>query len=361
MKIRVDLGDRSYPVVVGDDAAALPAAVTDALGAPRPGALISDAGALAHHGDRVRSVLEGAGFTPLYGVSLAPGEPTKQLATVAQVCEQLARAGLERQSPVFVLGGGVVGDLGGFAAAVFLRGVPLIQLPTTLLAQVDSAIGGKTGVNLPAGKNLVGAFWQPRLVYADVSTLATLPPREIAAGLAEVVKYGVIADEQILALLEQQPVSPTLLRELVERSAAIKAGVVSRDEREGGERALLNFGHTIGHAIEAHTGYGQLLHGEAVALGMLAACRVSVAYGGDRALEPRLLGLLGKLGLPTDLGRYLRPDVLAGVLTDKKRVGGKVRFVVADRAGRARIELVEPARIAEILGVSRDLQGSKGY
>jgi 3-dehydroquinate synthase len=345
----VELGDRSYPIVVADDERELAAAVQHALGAPRAAAFVSDMTAHGLHGKRLSTALAQAGWGPLHEFLIPPGETSKTLATVERICQRLATAGLDRSSPVFACGGGVAGDLGGLVAAVFLRGVPLVQLPTTLLAQTDSAIGGKTGVNLDAGKNLVGAFWQPRLVYADVSTLATLPPREIAAGLAEVVKYGVIADAQILELLETKPVGGELLRELVARSAGIKARIVSRDERESGERALLNFGHTVGHAIEAATQYRTFLHGEAVALGMLAACRVSVKYGGDPALEGRLRALLERLGLPVDIDRWLAPAVLAHMATDKKRAASRVRFVVAERAGRARTELVELEELGRIL------------
>jgi 3-dehydroquinate synthase len=346
--LTVELGARAYSIVVARGVATLGAEVTRALGPAhgRRAALVADPTAARLHGAGVRAALIGAGFD-LVELPVEGGEPRKQLATVEHVCDQLTRAGLDRHSPLFVLGGGVVGDLGGFAAACFLRGVDYVHLPTTLLAQVDSSIGGKTGVNLAAGKNLVGAFWQPRLVYADVATLATLPPRELAAGLAEVVKYGVIADETILTRLETRwpapgnPIDENLLQELVADSAAIKAGVVTRDEREGGERALLNFGHTVGHAIEAATGYTALLHGEAVALGMLAACRVSVRYGGDPVLEGRLRKLLARLSLPTDIDNYLTDVVLDHLATDKKRAGTHIRFVVAERAGKAHTELIE--------------------
>jgi len=347
--IRVELGARSYPIVVASDESQLGAAATAALGTPRPGALLADQTAHGLHGARMRAALASAGFAPLTEVLVSGGEPQKTLSAVERICSELARASLDRSSPVFVLGGGVVGDLGGFAAASFLRGVPLVQLPTTLLAQTDSSIGGKTGVNLLAGKNLVGAFWQPRLVYADVSTLATLPPRELAAGLAEVVKYGVIADPAILDLLESRPVEPALLRQLVARSAAIKAGIVARDEREAGERALLNFGHTVGHAIEAATRYQRFLHGEAVALGMLAACRVSAARGGDGRLEARLAALLSRLALPVDVEAWLVPEVLSHMSVDKKRTASRIRFVLAESAGRVRTEWIELAEIERVL------------
>jgi 3-dehydroquinate synthase len=347
--IRVELGDRAYPVVIADGSAGLAAALASTVGAPRPCALLSDSTVHGLHGARVRGELEHAGFAPVTEHLVPPGEASKTLAAAERACERMARAGLDRSAALIALGGGVVGDLGGFVASTFLRGLPLVQLPTTLLAQTDSAIGGKNGVNLPAGKNLVGTFWQPRLVYADIATLATLPPREIAAGLAEVVKYGVIADPTILELLERDAIAPPLLQELVVRSVAIKARIVARDEREAGDRVVLNFGHTVGHAIEAATGYSELLHGEAVGLGMLAACRVSAAHGGDPTLEDRLRALLLRLGLPTDVARYLTPEVLSYIGADKKRALGRIRFVVAERAGVVRIVPLELGEIMRTL------------
>ncbi len=253
----------------------------------------------------------------------------------------------------------MVGDLGGFIASIFLRGIACVQVPTTLLAQVDAAVGGKTAVNLPAGKNLVGTFHQPLLVYADVTALATLPPRELASGLAEVVKHGAIADPDLLAVLEAQAEraragDPELLAALVTRSCQIKAEVVMADEREraSGKRALLNFGHTIGHALEADSlaGPEPLRHGEAVALGMLAAARVGARLGaGDAGLEARLRALLGRLGLPTDFERRLAPQVLARIAVDKKRAGGEIAFVIVERAGAARLERLGAERLREIL------------
>jgi 3-dehydroquinate synthetase len=261
----------------------------------------------------------------------------------------------------------VVGDLGGFVASIFLRGVPYVQVPTTLLAQVDSSVGGKTGVNLPAGKNLAGAFHQPMLVYCDLSTLSSLPARDVSSGLAEIVKHGVIADETLLALLEQRAEEArdvvggrSLIAELIRRSCAIKARVVSADEREleveqpGGGRARLNFGHTFGHALEAASaslpGDQPLRHGEAVALGMIAAARVGAALGvGDPKLEARLTALLPRLGLPVDLDARLHPASLDRIKVDKKRIGNQLQFVVVDRVGSTVIRPIEPEKLVEFL------------
>ena len=284
------------------------------------------------------------------------GEGSKSLARAEELCESFAREGLDRGAVIVALGGGVVGDLAGFVASIFLRGVAYVQVPTTLLAQVDSSVGGKTGVNLPAGKNLVGTFWQPRLVYADVTSLATLSERDRAAGMAEVIKHAFIADVPLLERLEGCAANacagdPTLLEELVARSCAIKARVVGADERETtGARALLNFGHTVGHALEAasHKMPDPLRHGEAVALGMLAAARVGKALGGVD-LEPRLRALCAAVRLPVDLDRRLSHEALARVAVDKKRGGDLLHFVVVDEPGTARLVPLAPSRISEIL------------
>lgn len=350
---------RSYPVFVDPDGGAESrlAAEVRARGGAVIG-LLTDETVAALHLERVQSALEAAGMRVERAI-VKDGERSKSLAQAEAVAERWAAAGLDRGSLVLALGGGVVGDLGGFIASIFLRGVACVQVPTTLLAQVDAAVGGKTAVNLLAGKNLVGTFHQPLMVYADVTALATLPPRELASGLAEVVKHGAIADPDLLALLESQAEraragDPALLAALVARSCQIKAEVVMADEREraGGKRALLNFGHTIGHALEADslTGAEPLRHGEAVALGMLAAARVGARLGvGDATLEARLQVVLSRLGLPTDLDRRLAPEVLARVGVDKKRAGGEIAFVIVERAGVARLERLSAARLGEIL------------
>jgi 3-dehydroquinate synthase len=261
-----------------------------------------------------------AGFTPVV-VEIPDGEEHKTLATLGTIFDALLRAGIERRTPLVALGGGVVGDVTGFAAATLLRGLPVVQVPTTLLAQVDAAIGGKTAIDHPVGKNLIGAFHQPRLVLADVGTLATLPTRELLAGLAEVVKYGVIGDAALFAALERDPDAvrtgdPERLVSIVAACARQKAAVVAADElEERGERATLNFGHTVGHALEAVTQYGRFLHGEAVAIGMVAAARVSAALGVcDASIGARIERVLGRLGLPVAVPADVPPATLAGAM-----------------------------------------------
>ena len=291
-------------------------------------------------------VMERALGARCVGMELLPGgEATKDVPTLQRLWAAGTRRGLDRQSVVVALGGGVIGDAVGFFAATHLRGIRVVQVPTTLMAQVDSSIGGKTGINLPVGKNLVGAFHQPCLVVADPSVLRTLPEREFCAGLAEVVKYGVIADPVLFRRLEDRVGAvlarkPSELRWIIARCAAIKARVVSLDERETkGLRATLNFGHTIGHAIEAATRYGALVHGEAVALGMVAATELSRRFAGLPERDAgRIVSLIERLGLPVRLVGSARRCPITGALAalrlDKKAAGGRPRFVLAKRIGR---------------------------
>ncbi len=361
--------DRSYLIYIDPDAGA-EVRLADALQKRAQGGaigVVTDETVAMLHWERIEAALRDRGMR-VVSVVVPDGESSKTLSRAETVAENWVRGGLDRKSVVLALGGGVVGDLGGFVASVFLRGVPYVQVPTTLLAQVDSSVGGKTGVNLPSGKNLMGTFHQPLFVYADMSTLTTLSERDVSSGLAEIVKHGVIADPSLLALLEERaedarkPIEePVLLGELVRRSCTIKAQVVAADEREtdvgqpGGGRARLNFGHTVGHALEsasahAHSAAGPLRHGEAVALGMLAAARIGVALGpGDPTLEARLEKLLPRLGLPIDLDRRLDAGVLERLNVDKKRSGARIHMVLVDRIGSTVITPVEPARLAEIL------------
>jgi 3-dehydroquinate synthase len=368
-----DPTDRSYPIFVDAEPGA-EARFADALCAGLPEGrigIVTDDTVGKLHLARYADALRGRNRR-VTAVVVPDGEGSKSMARADELCESFAREGLDRKALVVALGGGVVGDLAGFVASIFLRGVAYVQVPTTLLAQVDSSVGGKTGVNLPAGKNLVGTFWQPRLVYADIGTLATLSDRDRASGLAEVIKHAFIADAELLAFLEANTAAvrdgePEIIAELVARSCAIKARVVGADERETtGARALLNFGHTVGHAIESASHLGPsgraggaersdqqwpdpLRHGEAVALGMLAAARVHAAESGTASLEPRLRALLDGVGLPTDVDRRLSAGTLARVAVDKKRGGEHISFVVVDEPGRARLVPLTPARIHEIL------------
>ena len=304
----------------------------------RRAALVSAGGISALYAERVTAGLRARGLA-VEPVLVPDGEEAKSLATVAGVYHRLAAMPLGRDDLIVALGGGVVGDLAGFAAATWNRGVAVVQLPTTLLAQVDAAIGGKTGVNLAEGKNLVGAFHQPLAVVADIATLASLPARELRAGLGEAVKYGFIADPAVLDLLERDPVAavagePELLTEVVRRGVAVKARIVAADEREAGQRALLNYGHTFGHAFEVLAGYGTYRHGEAVALGMVAAARLGERLGvSEPGLAQRTVAVLAPLGLPTG-GLQLDPAAVWDVLGRDKKARGGVRFVLCPTPGQ---------------------------
>ena len=359
--VRVNLGPASYPAQVG-------ASILDQLGklaldaGLKPGrcAIVTDTNVEKLYGAQVADALEKSGFAPVV-ISVPPGESSKSLATLELLYDRMTAAGLDRASAVFALGGGVVGDLAGFGAATYLRGIPLVQIPTTVVAQVDSALGGKTGVNHRHAKNLIGAFYQPRLIVADVATLATLPAREFREGLAEVIKYGAIMDAPMIADLERD-LDAILARKLgllelvVARSLAHKAAVVSADERDDGLRKLLNFGHTIGHAIEASSGYGKYFHGEAVAIGMVAASRLSSAYAGFSADDAsRLQRLLERAGLPTAMPPKLRNDEFLRALSlDKKRAAGAIEFVLLDRLGHALTRSLSIDEIVRPLSMAPD-------
>jgi len=353
MHVSIPLGERSYDIRIGagllaDPAAwqGLPAAssaliVTNEVVGPLYGAALRQ-GLAAHY----PSVLE---------VVLPDGEEHKHWQTLNLVFDALLAQGCDRKTVLFALGGGVVGDMTGFAAASYMRGVPFVQVPTTLLAQVDSSVGGKTAINHPLGKNMIGAFYQPARVVCDLATLDTLPARELSAGLAEVIKYGPIADLAFLDWIEAN--LDLLLRRdraalahAVRRSCEIKAGVVGQDEREAGLRAILNFGHTFGHAIEAGLGYGQWLHGEAVGCGMVMALQLSQRLGlVDAAFVRRVTALIARAGLPVqgpDLGaeRYLEL-----MRVDKKSEAGQIRFVVLEGPGHAAVRSAPDAVVRQVL------------
>jgi 3-dehydroquinate synthase len=342
MEIVVQLGANSYSVHAGRGLLADIGGLGLASGLTRGRcALITDSNVGTLYSTAVLKALSGSGFHP-HLIEIPPGERSKSLAMLEQVYRHLAEVDLDRNSAIFALGGGVVGDLAGFAAATYFRGVPLVQVPTSMIAQVDSALGGKTGVNLRDAKNLIGAFYQPRLVVADIDTLMSLPEREFREGLAEVIKYGAIMDAPFIDWLEQE--MPMILAreaghltEMVARSLRHKAQIVSRDEREGGLRKILNFGHTLGHALETSTAYGSYLHGEAVAIGMAAAARLSTRYAGLRSDDARRLEqLLKAAGLAIDLpAGWLTGELLRALRLDKKRRGDTVEFVLLDRLGHA--------------------------
>jgi 3-dehydroquinate synthase len=353
--ITVSLLDRSYDIEVG---AGTLDGIGERLAALTPSrrvGLVTQPPVDHCYGSRVEAALAGAGFSVVKLV-FPDGEDHKNLEEFGRLLEALADARLERSSLLIALGGGVVGDLTGFVAASYLRGIDVVQVPTTLLAQVDSSIGGKTGVNLPSGKNLVGAFHQPRLVLADVETLTSLDEREYRAGLAEVVKYGMILSPELFDSIERRAAAivardPEVLGEVIHRCAESKARVVMEDEREGSLRAILNFGHTLGHAIESVTRYRRFLHGEAVGIGMVFAARLSSQYAGfPRPDVDRLRSLLESLGLPTEIPAELDPSSLARAAeTDKKRQADRVKFVCVEAVGRTRFEMLSTEEIEAVV------------
>ncbi|MGN6520669.1 MAG: 3-dehydroquinate synthase [Dokdonella sp.] len=351
ISLDVALGERSYPIHVGAGLLADAPLWRSAIGS-RHVLVVSNETIAPLYLARVEASLRGHLHASLV---LPDGEAHKTLATCARVFEALAALGAHRDATILALGGGVIGDLAGFAAACWMRGIGFVQMPTTLLAMVDSSVGGKTGVNLPAGKNLVGAFHQPRAVIADTTTLATLPEREYRAGLAEVVKYGAIGDPAFFAWLERHADALNardggVLAEAIAASCRHKAGVVARDEHEQGERALLNFGHTFGHALESATGYGTLLHGEAVAIGMLLAARLSADLGrASRDDAQRLAHLLAAFGLPTAAPTVDPERLLSLMQLDKKNLGGRLRLILWRGIGAA--DIVPDVEAEAIRGV----------
>ena len=359
--IAVGLGDRAYEVQVGQgllDAAGHLIAPFQSRGRT---AVVSDETVWALHGVRLTASLAKAGVEAL-PVIVAPGEQTKSFEGLADVSDRLLALELDRGDLITAFGGGVVGDLAGFAAAIYKRGADFVQIPTTLLAQVDSSVGGKTAIDMPRGKNLVGAFHQPRLVLADLDVLGTLPDREMRAGYAEVLKYGLLGDAAFFAWLQVEGGAvlarePSALARAVERSVEMKAEIVIADEREAGRRALLNLGHTFGHALEAETGYGEaLLHGEAVGLGSAMAFRYSAAAGFCGVEDAKkAVAAVAAAGLPTrlsDLGgrRFAADALLRHMAQDKKAEGGRLTFILARSAGDTFVARdVDPAEMRAFL------------
>lgn len=351
--VHVDLGERSYDVLVETGLLARAGEAVAQAGLKGRAAIVSDETVAKHHAETLQVALQAAGFDPT--LHLVPaGEASKSMARVEELCSSLAAAGHDRRSFIVALGGGVVGDLAGFVAAVFYRGIPFVQLPTTIVAQVDSSVGGKTGVNLAEGKNLLGAFHQPRLVIADPAVLATLPAREYHEGFAEVIKHAAIRDAEMLSEIARlDPGSRDVPADLIARNIAIKARIVEADEHETkGIRALLNFGHTIGHGIEAAVPYGEMLHGEAVALGLRAALFLSEKHAGLSAgASETILDLLSHFHLPLVLDPSITTErVLHKLGRDKKFEAGKVRFVLLREAGDAYVsEAVTTADMEEAI------------
>jgi 3-dehydroquinate synthase len=355
--VEVPLGTRSYNIKIGTKSLAQLGNDCAELGLGRRCAVISDTKVAPFYAKAVQHSLRNGGFEPVL-LTVPAGEKAKSIGSVQKCYDRLAAHRLERRSFIVALGGGVVGDLAGFVAATFLRGIPFIQVPTTLLAQVDSSVGGKVGVNLRAGKNLVGAFHQPRLVVCDLDTLKTLPSREFRAGLAEVIKYGIIYDAALFEHLEQDMGAvlnrdPAVLAEVIARCCEIKAIVVSQDETENGLRAILNFGHTIGHALEAISHYGKYLHGEAISVGQVKAAQLSAkVLGLAETHVGRIKGLFERAGLPIELtlGPAQCKQLFAAMTLDKKVSDGEVKFVLARNIGEVQFGCKVPsATIAQII------------
>jgi 3-dehydroquinate synthase len=344
-RLRIDLGERSYPILIGPgllhDAALVGGAV-----AARDVLVVTNTTVAPLYLAHLERSLEGKRVA---SVALPDGEQHKTLETLALVFDALVERRLNRDACVVALGGGVVGDMAGFAAACYQRGVDYVQVPTTLLAQVDSSVGGKTGVNHPGGKNLIGAFHQPLAVLADTDTLETLPPREFRAGLAEVIKYGLIADIAFLGWIEANldgllRLDGAVLAHAIRRSCEIKAEIVAEDEREHGRRALLNLGHTFGHAIETATGYGEWLHGEAVGTGMLMAADLSHRLGWIEATDVgRIRALLARAGLPVAAPPIGASRALELMGMDKKVLAGRIRLVLMRKVGEGVVSGDYPA------------------
>jgi 3-dehydroquinate synthase len=339
--VPVPLGSRAYSVLVGAGILPQLGRLASELETPlgKRCAVITDSNVAPLYSETVLVSLSAAGYTPTL-IPVPAGEASKNMKVAEQVCEEMIAAGLDRSSWVVALGGGVVGDLAGFVAAIYYRGIPFVQIPTTVISQVDSAVGGKTGVNTAHGKNLIGAFHQPRLVLADVVTLQSLPPREFNEGFGEIIKHAAIRDRSLLEPLATPNLQfePATLAHVIRRNVEIKAAIVAGDEHETlGLRALLNFGHTIGHGIENAAGYGRYLHGEAVSLGLVAAARLSVAKAGLAPEECQLLlDSLARFDLPMRLPDDISTErLMSALLKDKKFAQGQVRFVLCPRLGEA--------------------------
>ncbi len=356
-RVNIDLGDRSYPILIGAKVAG-DSSLYEMLPRAECALIVSNSTVAPLYAAQLVQTLE-ARYHRVLLVTLPDGERHKDWPTLQLIFDALLENGCDRKTVLFALGGGVVGDMTGFAAASYMRGVPFVQVPTTLLAQVDSSVGGKTAINHPLGKNMIGAFYQPLMVLCDLDMLETLPSRELSAGLAEVIKYGPIADMAFLGWIEANLDSllakdSSALAYAIQRSCEIKAWVVGQDERESGLRAILNFGHTFGHAIESGLGYGEWLHGEGVGCGMVMAALLSHRLGlVDGAFVERLKSLVQRAGLPVkgpilstsdNAGRYLEL-----MRIDKKSEAGEIRFVLIDGPGKAKIGAAPDALVREVI------------
>jgi 3-dehydroquinate synthase len=354
--VKVDLGQRSYNVFVGEGILSAAGDLLKGTGIKGKVAVVTNPTVAQLYLDPVHDALQSSGFevTP---VLIPDGEEYKNLSTLSTIFDRLISERFERKSAVVALGGGVVGDVAGFAAATYLRGTPLVQIPTTLLAQVDSSVGGKTGVNHPQGKNLIGAFYQPRAVIIDVALLSSLPRRELIAGTAEIIKYGIIEDPAFFGQLEEQlnrvlALDRRVLTQVIATSCAIKARVIEKDEREDDHRAVLNFGHTVGHALEAATHYQRFLHGEAVGIGMAKAAAIAYQQGFcDTTTLGRIIKLIKAAGLPTEIPEEVSTQsLIQGMEVDKKSADGKIKFVICTGIGKTCFQSLTAEQIAAALG-----------
>ncbi len=369
--IPVNLEKKSYNIAIAPNLLSQIGEQLQQLNIGKKVLIVSNSVIFDHYGEQMISSLEAAHFSVCYEI-IPAGERHKTLLSVQKIYDTALENYLERSSTIIALGGGVIGDMAGFAAASWLRGINLIQVPTSLLAMVDAAIGGKTGVNHPQGKNLIGAFHQPKLVLIDPQVLNTLPQREFRAGMAEVIKYGVIWDAELFESLERAErldhldgISPDLLQTILAHSCQAKAEVVSQDEKEGGLRAILNYGHTIGHAIESLTGYRLLNHGEAVAIGMSVAGKIAVKMGfWDEHATERQDELISKTQLPKKVPPMLEiEEILETLKSDKKVKAGKVRFVLPEKIGSATVtDQVSPELVSEVIQSCQDKEDvTKNY
>ncbi|MFT5685617.1 MAG: 3-dehydroquinate synthase [Myxococcota bacterium] len=354
MVLTVELGERAYPIhVVDEGLSGLGVAVAAQL-PPGRVAVVTNPVVGALYLEEAMESLAAAGFEP-FSVMIPDGEANKTIATWHALVEDLLAARMTRSTPIIALGGGVTGDITGYAAASVLRGCPLVQVPTTLLSMVDSSVGGKTGVNSPRGKNLIGAFYQPRLVYAAMQTLTTLDIAEIRSGLGEVIKHGLLQDPELFTLCETRPdailaLDPDVMRTLVVGCCRVKADVVAADEREGGIRAILNLGHTVGHAIENALGYGEMRHGECVGIGMLAEARWAVEERGCDATVPiRLRACMERLQMPVRAPSIEPEQLIAAARADKKLSRGTLTTAILETIGRVRLERIPSGEILSML------------
>lgn len=345
-KIRVELQERSYNIAVESGILSSIGKALEKFEFGRKIAVVSNPTVYPLFGPAASESLKDAGFEVIE-ILIPDGEEYKNMASVQKIHEEMLKAGLDRKSAMVALGGGVIGDITGFAASIYMRGIDFIQIPTTLLAQVDSSVGGKTGVNHPLGKNMIGTFWQPRLVWIDIQSLSALPRREFLSGLGEVIKYGVIWDERLFEFLEVNRervlgLDYDSLEYIIGRSCEIKAEIVSKDERESGIRAILNYGHTIGHAIETATGYKNLLHGEAVAIGMCLEAKLARSFGlAEKDMVSRIESLVKTYELPAGPPENLDLEgIISAMSLDKKSVSGRLHFILPEKIGAVKIHKV---------------------